>query len=50
MGLLNMHRHNKAIGQCHCGHVTAGRGNRMAEHRSHLADVLIAAGWTKGDA
>lgn len=48
--LLIEHVHGKAIGQCACGHVTAGKGHRTAEHRAHLADVLIAAGWTKGDA
>jgi len=48
--LLGEHVHGKAIGQCSCGHVTAGKGHRTADHRAHLADVLIAAGWTKGDA
>lgn len=45
VALLGKHIHNKAIGQCACGFVTAGTGHRTHTHRTHLADVLIAAGW-----
>lgn len=48
--LLGDHIHGKGIGQCACGHPTAGKGHRTAVRRDHLADAIIAAGWTKGDA
>lgn len=42
--VIDAHRFNKGLGACSCGaeHAGLGRGHRMAEHREHLTDTLLA--------
>jgi hypothetical protein len=41
--ILDVHRFNKGLGMCACGAEMTHTGNRSAEHRAHLADMLAAA-------
>lgn len=49
--LLSEHVHFRGTGQCRCGSpIPFTSGATVATWDAHLADVLLAAGWTKGDA
>lgn len=49
--LLGEHVHFRGIGQCRCGSPIPFADCGPDVHwDAHLADVLLAAGWTKGDA
>lgn len=38
--LLLEHRFNKGRGVCRCGLEMSGRGQREADHRAHLAELI----------